>query len=268
MVPEPREVMVGNKRLKRKQKAGLFIAQDRHFATASTSLGSPDVLAVDDPDDPPPTDIGSDIPSSHFHGRRGRPISHVELPSKRQRRGSITIEDIQDSEDELAHTGPGVGATVNLKRRRLTNFDSIQTREGKRHSIPNTDIIPTDFRSPKKSDDQRKASQVFNLIGAITGKQIWESSSYEQAALVLEGTKFFRFFVNGQLVKESPFEIELNTIRKLNHAMTDSPFVALQRRSSFGQSPQMYLHFETQLDATRFMQCISFGQSSVQESDP
>jgi hypothetical protein len=272
MVPEYRGVgveLVGKRsRARRKRRgASLVIAKDRDPFTASRSPDSPDVLAVDDVDELPRANIVSDVTSPQVSSRRGRPISHVEIPIKRTWTAYNAAEEILESEDELAPIGSG--SAGGKKKRRLTNFDSVDSRESKRNSLSKADITPTKFRSPRRSGSQKKLDTSFNLKGIVAGKQSWESSLDEEAALVFdEETRTFHFYVNEQLASGSPYEIGLRTILKFTHSITNSPYVSILRQSSFGSSSNIVLHFETPEAAAKFVQCIPFKQGQGEEREP
>lgn len=265
-VPEYRTAqvdMVGGRRQKRRR---LLLAHDKRFFPASTSPDSPDVLAEDDMDDPSRANVISDPSNTRTNDKRGRPISHVEILIKRPRPAYVTTEEIQDSEDELAPTNTSTPGSH--KKRRLTNFDSVDSRETKRRSLTKGDITPTKFGSSKKPAAQRKSDRIaYNLSGAVTGKELWEPSPKERAQLIFEDT-ILRFCVNGRLIEESPFEIELSSVRVCAHAITKSPLVAIQRRSSSGKPPQMWLHFESDTVATKFLGRIPFRQCIDEEREP
>lgn len=272
VVPEYRgvgvELVRKRSRPRRKRRgASLVIAKDRDPFTASRSPDSPDVLAVDDIDELPRANIVSDVTNTQVSGRRGRPISHVEIPIKRTWTAYNATEEIIESEDELAPIGSS--SASGKKKRRLTNFDSVDSRESKRNSLSKADITPTKFRPSRRSGSQKKLDTSFNLRGVVAGRQSWESSPDEEATLVFdEETRTFRFYVNEQPVNGSLYEFELGAIIKFTHSITNSPYVVILRQSSFGSSPQVVLHFETPEAAAKFVQCIPFRQGQGQEQEP
>lgn len=271
-VPEYRKAGVRAQRNTRRRRSrqqvpntrGLLITKGKNDLEASNSPDSPDVLTMDEP---PPANITSDIPSTRGNSKRGRLSDQLELPFKRPKSAAAApSEEIDDSEDELSVVPQGAKGAK--KQRRLTNFDSVESRLPGRRAASKGNIEPTTFRSSKKSDSTDQSAREFVLKEAVTGFYHWEPTPGTEYTLVKGDEGIYHFSLDGNRVSNGFFDIDPATLQNIFHAAPKSCYMVLQRRTKDGCPPKMLLEFDSCKHASTFIQTASFGNGVLRSREP
>ena len=208
---------------------------------SGSSPESPDVLAVDDSDDPPPAMVVSDLIYPGSRGKRGQSShqSFSDTPQIKRPKTSAAVETIDDSEDEL---------NGESNQRRSTDFSKVVSRSSRVES--RGDISRTRFQTTSSSGISKPSLSRWRIKRAVGGSHWYEHKGNDQGAISLDISNFKEIHpttADGNKSGQSWLRFDAYKVKQIQHNLSNSPHIILSQPSSASADvelpPKLYLEF-------------------------